>query len=286
LKVTIGLVQFEIIHRMPESNLAKVEMFLQQANKSHVQVIVFPELFLTGPIRKDDDLIDFSGKYIYYLQQLAQDYKIDIVTGSIIEGCSEGLYNTTYYINSLGAVLGKYNKINLWLSERRDLLPGENISVFQTSYGKVGLCICWDIVRPELFRQIVKKGADFVFCPSYWCTQLYGNEVRHDFFAEKKHVDAMCITRAFENEIIFAYCNAAGKCVQDDEQFPKELIGHSQLTVPFKGALILADHNKEEMLIHTVDTTILEDAEDLYKMRCQILNPPFDDQPISHTELR
>ena len=45
------------------------------------------------------------------------------------------------------------------------------------------------------------------------------------------------------------------------------LIGQSQITVPFKGALRRLDHNKEEMFIQEIDTSILKDAEKAYKIR-------------------
>jgi predicted amidohydrolase len=270
LKVRIALVQFEIKQGMPENNVRNAETFIKGAALAGSQVIIFPELFLTGPIEEDSRLVDLDGTYRRLFQQLAQHYRIDIVTGSIIEGDTKGKYNRTYYINAEGSVLGRYDKINLWLTERKRFTPGKTPSVFATSYGTVGLAICWDLVSPELFRSMTRQGVEFVFCPSYWCTQLYGNEVKHDLLAETKHVDALCVTRAFENEIVFVYCNAAGTCNQSEEEFPKQLIGHSQVTVPFKGALQRLLHNDEKMIIQEVDMAILQDAESLYKIREQL----------------
>jgi predicted amidohydrolase len=273
LKVRIALVQFEIAHGMPEKNIEKAETFIKEAASADAQVIIFPELFLTGSIEADSHLVDLDGTCRRRFQQLAQRYRIDIVTGSIPEGDMKGKYNRTYYINAQGHVLGKYDKINLWLTERKHFTAGKTLSVFATSYGTVGLTICWDLTSPELFRSMTRQGVEFVFCPSYWCTQVYGDEVKHDLLAETKHVDALCVTRAFENEIVFAYCNAAGKCNQSKEEFPKQLIGHSQITVPFKGALQRLLHNYEEMIIQEVDTAILQDAEALYKIREQLYIP-------------
>ncbi len=243
---------------------------MHQGVQAGADVIVFPELFLTGPTNGNHKLVDFEGRYRQRLQRLAAEQKIDIVTGSLIEGDQTGLHNTTYYIDRHGEILGQYHKINLWQPERQHLKAGSQSKVFNTTYGRVGLSICWDIVTPGLFRQMAQQGVELVFCPSYWCAQLYGNEVKHDLLAEKKHVDALCVTRAFENEIIFAYCNAAGKCAQANEAFPKELIGHTQITVPFRGALQCLEHNSEEMLVQEIDTEILQDAEDLYGLRKRI----------------
>jgi hypothetical protein len=45
------------------------------------------------------------------------------------------------------------------------------------------------------------------------------------------------------------------------------LLGHSQVTVPFKGVLQRCDHNREAMLVQSVDTALLADAETAYAIR-------------------
>lgn len=242
---------------------------MQRAAQANAQVIVFPEQFLTGPLNGNVELIDEKGKYVRLLRNLARRYALDVVAGSIIERDAQGLHNTAHYIDATGSLLASYHKINLWQPERKGLLPGEQPVVFETAYGKVGLAICWDLVAPALWRTMASKGAEFVFCPAYWCAQLFGNEVKHDRYAEIKHVDALCIARAFENELFLAYCNAAGSHYQDTETFPKNLIGHSQITAPFKGAMQRLNHNSEELLLQEVDTDILRAAEDLYGIRAQ-----------------
>ena len=112
---------------------------------------------------------------------------------------------------------------------------------------------------------MAKKGVNIVICPSFWCYGDAGNGIKYDANSETKLVDSLCVGRAFENEIIFVYCNAAGKLQLD--KFQDTLIGHSQIAVPFKGAIKKLDHNKEEMFIQEVDTAILKDAERVYKIR-------------------
>jgi hypothetical protein len=45
------------------------------------------------------------------------------------------------------------------------------------------------------------------------------------------------------------------------------LLGHSQVTVPFKGALQRYDHNRQAMLVQSVDTALLANAEAAYAIR-------------------
>jgi predicted amidohydrolase len=256
--------QFAIQQLAPQENLRRAEHFIKEA-ASQAHIIVFPEDFITGPLSGQKAFADYEKRYVQYFQQLASHYSIDIVPGTIIEGDHTGLYNTTYYIDKTGTIRGRYQKVNLWLPERSYITPGKEISVFNTSYGKVGLIICWDLMFPEVFRAMLKQDVEIVICPSYWCFEDAGEGIKHDPTSEVKLVNALCVTRAFENEIILVYTNAAGRL--NFEGVEETLIGRSQITVPFRGVLKLLDHNKEAMFLQEVDTAILRDAEKAYEIR-------------------
>lgn len=265
--VTIAVVQCEIAQYEPEANLRKMAGFVVEASAAYADVIVFPEDAITGPISGERQFVDFAGKYVHYFQRLARQYVIDIVPGSIIEGDSDGWYNTTYYISSDGTVTGKYRKVHLWHPERAYLTSGDAFPVFDTKHGKVGLLICWDLIFPEAFRAMVKQGVELVFCPSYWCFEDAGIGVTHNAQAEVVVVNALCIARAFENGIVLVFANAANGSKSD---LNENLIGQSQITVPFKGVLTRLDHAQEAMFLRSVDTAILRDAETVYTIRSDI----------------
>ena len=260
----IAVVQFAIDQFNSEKNLAKAELFIAEASTEN-DLIVFPEDFILGPLSGKSEYADYDGHYITIFQKLASKYHIDIVPGSIIEGDSMGLFNTTYYINRSGEIQGRYRKVNLWLPERSYITPGSDVSVFDTRFGRVGLIICWDLMFPEVFRAMVKEKVEIVICPSYWCYEDAGKGIVHDSDSEVKLVNALCTTRAFENGIVLVYANAAGRLTSDENI--DTLIGQSQVTVPFKGALSLLDHNQEEMFHVLVNTDILRDAEEVYEIR-------------------
>ena len=64
---------------------------------------------------------------------------------------------------------------------------------------------------------------------------------------------------------MLVYANAAGSLISDEDS--DTLIGQSQVTVPFKGALGLMNHNQEKMFYVTVDKDILRDAGEAYEIR-------------------
>lgn len=266
--IKVAVVQFEISQFAPQENLEKAEQFIQQAAAQEADLIVFPEDFIAGPLDGRVDLADFDQQYVKHFQKLAAQYHIDIVPGSIIEGDEDGLYNTAYYIDRDGDILSQYRKNNLWLSERSYITPGNDISVFETRLGKVGLIICWDLMFPEMFRAMVSEGVEMVICPSYWCLEDAGRGQKLNQYAEVTLVNALCIARAFENEVVLIYANAAGKQISGLNT--KTLIGQSQITVPFKGPLDIAMDNFEAMLVEEVDMDVLAIAEESYEIRSDL----------------
>ncbi len=269
----IAVVQFRIKLFSPEVNLEKANKFIRQAASLGCQVIVFPEDFVTGPVRGKKELVDFDGKYRKYFQALAKKHKIDIIAGSIVEGEKTGWFNTAYYIDSSGKIKSRYRKINLWLTERKYLTSGNEISVFNTKHGKAGLVICWDLVFPEVLRAMVKRGVRIVYCPSFWMLNDASIGRKYNNNAEKEFINSVAVSRAFENEIILVYCNAAGEYKVGGNTVT--LAGQSQITAPFIGAIKRLSHNREEMFIQKINTDILKDAEKAYKIRNDLRSRSF-----------
>jgi len=141
--VSIAVVQLSVAQYKVEANISKMKHFIEEAANAGANLVVFPEDAITGPINGDRQFVDFEERHVRYFQQLASQYTIDVVPGSIIEGNSSGWYNTTYYIDKTGTIKGKYRKVHLWHPERAYLTPGSGFSVFETNFGKVGLVICW-----------------------------------------------------------------------------------------------------------------------------------------------
>lgn len=266
MRIHVAVVQFEIAQFAPQENLAKAERFIQQASSAGADLIVFPEDFVVGPLNGRADFADFDQQYIRHFQRLAARYRLDIVPGSIIEGDESGLYNTACYIDREGRILGRYRKVNLWLPERSYITPGSEIAVFDTRFGKAGLIICWDLMFPEIFRAMVRAGVEIILCPGYWCLEDAGKGQQLHPRAEILLVNALCVTRAFENEVALVYANAAGSATFEDGS-KATLIGQSQITVPFKGALVACSHNDEAMLLEEIDMDILRVAEESYEIR-------------------
>lgn len=269
MKFKIAVVQFEIKQFLPKENLKKAEVFINKASSAGAHVIIFPEDFVDGPILRKKEFVDFKGKLKKHFRDLAKKYSIDIITGSFIEGSKRGWFNTSYYIDSKGEIKAKYQKINLWVYERNYLSSGNKVVTFNTKFGKAGLIICWDLFSPEIFRAMIKNGVRIVYCPSYWTKKDARNGFKYNPNTVGDGIDFLCSARAFENEIIVVYVNGAGK-FKLGKKISDDLVGHSQVSVPFIGPLKKLNHNREEMFIQEIDTKILSDAEKAYSIRTDL----------------
>lgn len=110
------------------------------------------------------------GESIGRLQKLARQYRLDVVPGTLMERDSKdgNVYNTAYYIDQSGDILLSYRKVHLWHSERTYITKGEGeFKVVKNRFGiNVGLCICWDMAFPEVFRELsLKHNAQLIIIP-------------------------------------------------------------------------------------------------------------------------
>ncbi len=252
---TIAVIQFKIKHLDRADNFSWIEVFIQDAKAKDAQVIVFPEDCITGSIFGVKSRLDQDASVRKTFQTLAQKHTIDIVTGSVMEHTPEGDFNTSYYIDATGTVLGEYRKNHLYGSENDFLNPGTEIAVFDTKYGRAGIIICWDILFPEIFARMKKAGVEIVYCPSYWYREIAGDALQIDPLTEEKRIDMACLARAKEYGITFVYCNSAGE-IQYEDGSMDTCIGHSQIVVPGRGVVAKLEHN-QEMMITSPSLTVL-----------------------------
>ncbi len=263
MKVKIAVVQFKIEPLEVELNFERIESFIKRASIRKAHIIVFPEVFIAGPIEHAKEHADVSGQYKKRLSGFAKKYSIDIVTGSIIEKYRNRYYNVSYYIDANGKVLTRHKKKHLWDSENDHFVAGKGATIVDTAYGKIGILICWDMAFADMWQKMLKEGVEIVFCPSYWSYGDAGKGIRYNSDAEVEFINSMCISKTFTNETAVVFCNAA----KNKQPLRYTPIGRSQIAVPFKGSLKRLDHNREEMFVQEIDTKLMEVAEQSYGLR-------------------
>ncbi|MAG91217.1 hypothetical protein CMO83_03970 [Candidatus Woesearchaeota archaeon] len=258
-----------LVHPSFERNLAKAEQFFRKASRLNCNIICFPEIFLTGPLNKQEynPKIPILSKKIF--SKLTKNYGMFAVMGSIKEKINGNFYNVSYLFDDKGKILGNYKKNHLQSnSEALYVKADTKVSVFKTKIGNIGIEICKDLLFPEVTRRLLLKGAEIVFCPSFWCSysEVYSPIYNKKYFKNKKPVEVVTFVpaRAIESEVFFVYANAAG--TSKSSHGKDVLLGKTQIAMPFYGTTDILDHNKEGMLVKELDLSIIRDAKKVYKV--------------------
>lgn len=249
--------------------MRKTEKMVREAAANGANVVVLPEMF-NCPYDKayfrpfaDAE----NGESIEAMSAWARENEIILIGGSIPERDADKLYNTCFVFDEKGSIIAKHRKAHLFdvdieggirFKESNSFAAGNEITVFDTKYGRMGVMVCFDIRFPELARAMAKRGAEVIFCPAQF-----------NMTTGPRHWELSVRARAMDNELFFVGASAARY-----EGFSYECWGHSSVASPF-GMLIASCDEKEQILYCDIDLnevaqtrrqlpTFLNLREDLY----------------------
>lgn len=139
-----------------------------EAGKENSGLVVFPELFMTGPRlsaaqakQSADDTADVLKAFGPIAKRWSNWYVLDLVE-------SEGgkFYHTAFAVGPNGNVVDKYRKVHLTDLEKDWATPGDEYRVLQLPFGNVGLMIGHEVCFFEVSRVLTCMGADIIAMPS------------------------------------------------------------------------------------------------------------------------
>jgi len=239
----IALAQISCKQGNKAENIAKIRKNISKAKKQGAELVVFPEMSLTGYVIKDEvyDLAErIPGPSTKIIEDLAKKNDMHIIFGmpETSPDTEATLHNSAVLVGPDGYI-GKYRKMYLpthsIFEEKRYFRPGYEVAVFDTKLGKLGFIICYDIYFPEVTRLTRLKGARLIVCISA------SPGVRRSYF------ETLTLARAIENTAYFAYVNLAG--IEDGLQF----WGGSRLVGPNGRVLVQAKYDMDDFVTHEVD---------------------------------
>jgi predicted amidohydrolase len=237
-----------------ESNLERALAHIKDAAAAGVNLVVFGELYLTG-YRTDEWLhrwatrLDPPDLHVQALIDASRRHGVHTIMGMATHGQAMpgDVYNSSLLIGPSGLV-GVYRKIHVagfpysqGISvERCFYSPGNELPVFDTPLGRIGLHICYDLTYPETVRTLVLKGAELVINSS---ATVCGMEtyVQHAMF-----------TRAVENSTWLAICSVVG------DQRGDQLVGGSRVLDPTGRVVGIAGENVDTVVIADVDLDLTQ----------------------------
>ncbi len=261
--VRIGLVQW-LMRRANnlEAFFDNVEFFVDAVSDYKSDFLLFPELF-NAPLMSEFNNLDSATairKLAIYTEEIRQkmvqfalEYNINIIAGSMPLIEKGSLYNVSYLCRRDGTYETQY-KIHPTPSEVNDwgMKGGDELKVFDTDIGKIGILICYDSEFPELSRLLADQGMQILFVPS--STDLQSGYQRVRICSQ---------ARAIENECYVAITGSVGhvpRVINMDLQYSQGAIfSPSDFAFPQNAIIAEGTPNSEMTIIADVDLDLLKE---------------------------
>ena len=250
MKIAVCQIRTELSQ---SETMSKAEAMVREAASKGADFVVLPEMF-NCPYSKE-----YFKPYaalghvstVSALSSWAAELGVYIVGGSIPETEDGKIYNTCFVFDRAGRQIARHRKVHLFdvdvpgmhFHESATFAPGNEITVFDTEYGKMGCAVCFDVRFPELFRAMAMRGAKLVFLPAQF-----------NMATGPKHWDLALRGRAVDNELFFVGAAAARY-----DGFNYECWGHSTVVDPF-GDIIAQCGFDEEILYADIDLNRVDEV--------------------------
>ena len=257
MNLTLGLCQMHVTADKA-ANLRHARDLLEQAAGRGAELLLLPEMFncpyenAAFPVYAEPA----GGESWQMLSRAARDLGVYLVGGSVPELEEGRIYNTSYIFSPEGEELARHRKVHLFdidvpggqrFKESDTLAPGDQVTLVDTPWGKIGVAICFDIRFAEFFRVMGDAGAALIAVPAAF-----------NMTTGPAHWDLTFRMRAIDQQCFVAGCSPAR-----DTGASYVAYGNSLVADPW-GAFPLHLDEKE-----AVETVTL-DLDDLARYRAQI----------------
>ncbi len=241
-------------------NINKAEIYLNEkiseAAEQGADLVMLPEMFccpyetLEFPKKAEAE----GGSWHQLCAHLAAESNVYLAAGSMpeIDPATGKIYNTAYVFDRKGAQIAKHRKMHLfdidvnegqYFKESDTLSAGDDVTVFDTEFGRLGICICYDIRFTEITRCMALKGAQMILVPAAF-----------NMTTGPAHWELTLRAQAVFNQIY-----VLGTSTARDETASYHAWGHTLLCDPW-GSVVGELNEKEGMLLLESDLKIISDV--------------------------
>ena len=185
------------------TNLKTACQKLREAAGQGTDIAVLPEMFCcpydNACFRACGE--DETGEIQKNLSALAAELGMYVIGGSMPELSADRVYNTSFVYGRRGELLAKHRKAHLFdidvkggqrFLESDTLSPGDTVTTFETEFGTMGLCICFDLRFEELARCMCLRGAKCIFVPAAF--NMTTGPAHWELLFRQRAVDNQCFT--------------------------------------------------------------------------------------------
>lgn len=252
----------------------KITTLVSAAKQQGAQILLLPEYagveIACKYYASEQEL--FAGvqplipRYLELFQNLAQQYQLYIQAGTIVEQSTSNQFVNRAYFFGPDRSLGFQDKLQLIEFEKdtRVIQAGNEQTIFDTPFGKIGIAICYDSEFPAIVSRLTNAGAWLILVPSYT-----------NSMAGYHRVLLSCRARAIENQCYVAISCVVGASGLSDatEQTMGQasILSPADITFPDNGIIAQGEMNKIETIAAELD------AEKLFTVRKQGKTHNFED---------
>lgn len=246
MRYKIALAQINPTLGNVKENIQKHISYCDKAIKEKADLIIFPELSLTGYSLKDLNfelsLNPFKSRVLEPLRKKSR--KISIICGGVEEDDNYGVFNSAFYISD-GRVEFTHRKVYPpdygIFEEMRYFSKGKEVNVYETKFGKLGLLVCEDLWHISLPLIQALKGAKIIVTIAASPTRLdvnsHSKKIKNYEINSEHH---KTYARLLSCYIVF--CNRVG--YEDGINF----WGGSEVVAPFGNIVKVARFFEEELI--------------------------------------
>lgn len=254
--VSIAALQFKCTSDRGE-NVSTAERMVRRAANAGAQVLVLPELFETPYFCavQSHEFLNLASPLsshpaVEHFRPIVKSLGIVLVL-SVFELAGTVRFNTVVVLDADGSTVGSYRKSHIpqatGYEEKYYFATGDTgFHPIKTSYGDLGVGICWDQWFPEVARALVLRGAQFLVYPT-----AIGSDVKSPEVDSMEHWRIVMRGHAGANMLPVIAANRIGK----------EQVGG--VGIQFFGSSFMADHvgnltasadrDSEAVLLHAFD---------------------------------
>jgi len=212
-RIRVAVLQY-FIRPVPdfEAFEAQVRGLVETAADYRCQLIVFPEYFTLQLLTLGDvtlpvpdqvrSLADQVPRFLEVFRSLAQRLRVYIVAGTIPvwNDTHDRVVNTCYVFGPDGTY-GSQGKLSMTRFESEEWMvdPSLGLTIFDTTFGKLAVAICYDVEFPEIVRVAALQGVKILAVPS--CTDDRQGFLRVRYCAH---------ARAIENQMYVLHAGTVG----------------------------------------------------------------------------
>ncbi|MBP1736431.1 MAG: putative amidohydrolase [Oscillospiraceae bacterium] len=221
-------------------NVERAAAYLERACREGIDLAALPEMFCCPYQTKNFPRYaePEGGEVWTACSELARRHQIYLSAGTMPEADGSGrIYNTAYVFDREGRQIAKHRKMHLFdinvrggqrFAESETLTAGNVVTVFETEFGTMGLCICYDFRFPELARLMTLRGAKVILVPAAF-----------NMTTGPVHWELMFRSRALDNQVY-----ALGTAPARDEGAGYISWGHSIAVGPWGDVISQADERE------------------------------------------